>query len=155
MRDDVLHRTIEQTFSYVRRFEQGRVVSFVWHGGEATLAKRAFYDKALQYQAKYAEDVRCENSIQANGTLIDDSWLEFFKLANFRAGFADDERHVVPGIVGRLVAAEASAMLGDDRAVLPDYDPVGIGMELRPSRGNLIPPWWHSGPGSSRTNTPG
>jgi len=90
MHDDVLHRTIEQTFSYVRRFEQDRVVSFVWHGGEPLLAKRTFYERALQYQAKYAEGVRCENSIQTNGTLINDSWLDFFKLANFSVSISID-----------------------------------------------------------------
>src|SRR5262249_34882601 len=83
MRDEVLHRTIEQTFSYVRRFEHNRTVSFVWHGGEPLIAKRAFYERAVEYQSRYAEGVRCENSVQTNGTLIDDSWLEFFRIANF------------------------------------------------------------------------
>lgn len=90
MRDEVLHRTVEQTFAYVRRFEQDRVVSFVWHGGEPLVAKRAFYEKALEYQARYADGVRCENSVQTNGTLINDSWLEFFQLADFSVSISID-----------------------------------------------------------------
>lgn len=90
MRDEVLHRTIEQTFSYVRRFEHHRTVSFVWHGGEPLLAKRAFYERAVEYQSRYAEGVRCENSVQTNGTLINDSWLEFFRIANFSVSISID-----------------------------------------------------------------
>ncbi|WP_349606353.1 dynobactin maturation radical SAM/SPASM protein DynA [Cupriavidus sp. DF5525] len=90
MRDEVLHRTIEQTFAYVRQFEQDRIVSFVWHGGEPMLAKRAFYERAVLYQSRYADGVRCENSIQTNGTLINDNWLEFFRLANFSVSISID-----------------------------------------------------------------
>jgi uncharacterized protein len=90
MRDEVLHRTIEQTFAYVSRFERDRTVSFVWHGGEPMLAKRGFYERAVEYQARYGDGVRCENSIQTNGTLINDSWMEFFRLANFSISISID-----------------------------------------------------------------
>src|SRR5512139_1837193 len=46
------------------------------------------------------------------------------------AGFASEHRHIVPGIVGRLAASEGSRMLGNDPAVLADYDPVRIGLDL-------------------------
>src|SRR4029077_236544 len=46
------------------------------------------------------------------------------------AGFADEHRHVMPGIVDRLTTAERARMLGDDPTVLADYDAVGIGMNL-------------------------
>lgn len=42
------------------------------------------------------------------------------------ARLAGQHRHVVPGIVDDLVAAEAAGMLADDHAVLADNDPVGI-----------------------------
>ena len=48
----------------------------------------------------------------------------------------------MPGIVDRLAAAEAAGMLADNRAVLADYDAIGIGLDLdRPThrrRGNRI-----------------
>ena len=47
-----------------------------------------------------------------------------------RPGLAGQHRHVVPGIVDRLVAAEAAAMLADDPAVLAELDPIGIGTDL-------------------------
>ena len=50
------------------------------------------------------------------------------------AGFAGEHRHVMPGIVDRLAAAEGARMLGDDLPVLADHDAVGIGMNFdRPS----------------------
>src|SRR6478736_2330859 len=46
------------------------------------------------------------------------------------AGLAGQDRHVMPGIVGRLAAAEGAKMLGNDAPVLADYNAVGIGMHL-------------------------
>ena len=47
-----------------------------------------------------------------------------------RAGLARQYRHVMPGITGRRAAAEDARMLGDDTAVLPDHDAIGIGVDL-------------------------
>src|SRR5215469_11939897 len=47
-----------------------------------------------------------------------------------RAGLPGEHRHVMPGIVGRLAATAAAAMLADNRAVLANDDAVGIGLDL-------------------------
>jgi hypothetical protein len=36
----------------------------------------------------------------------------------------------MPGIVDRLAAAEAAAMLADDCAILADHDVIGISLDL-------------------------
>ena len=42
----------------------------------------------------------------------------------------------MPGIVDRLAAAEAAAMLADDCAILADHNAIGIGLDLdRPPHG--------------------
>ena len=46
------------------------------------------------------------------------------------AGLARQHRHVMPGIVDRLAAAETRAMLGDDPPVLADDDPIGVGVDV-------------------------
>ena len=46
------------------------------------------------------------------------------------AGLAGEHRHVMPGVVDRLAAAERARMLGNDASVLADHDAVGIGMNL-------------------------
>src|SRR5262245_32064578 len=45
-------------------------------------------------------------------------------------GLAGEHRHVMPGIVDRLAAAERPGVLADDPAVLADHDAVRIGMDL-------------------------
>jgi len=46
------------------------------------------------------------------------------------AGFARQNRHIVPGIVDCLVPAKAAGMFCHDRPVLPDDDLLGIGMDF-------------------------
>jgi len=90
MREETLRRTIEQTFTYVRKFEGNRLVSFIWHGGEPMIAGRSFFEKVLEFQARYGTYVKCENMIQTNGTLINEKWIELFKLANFSVSISID-----------------------------------------------------------------
>ena len=46
------------------------------------------------------------------------------------AGLAGKHRHVMPGVVDRLAAAERAGMLADDPAVLADHDSIRVGMDL-------------------------
>jgi hypothetical protein len=46
------------------------------------------------------------------------------------AGLAGEHRHVMPGIVDRLAAAERARMFGNAPAVLADHDAVGVGLHL-------------------------
>src|SRR5580704_7062336 len=45
-------------------------------------------------------------------------------------GLAGEHRHIMPGVVDRVAAAERAGMLADDSPVLADHDAVGIGMNL-------------------------
>jgi uncharacterized protein len=66
-------------------------VSFVWQGGEPTLAGLEFYKKAVQLQALYMYPAQnISNSIQTNGILIDDLWTEFLKKENWLVGVSLD-----------------------------------------------------------------
>jgi hypothetical protein len=42
------------------------------------------------------------------------------------AGFTGQDRHIMPGIIDCLAAAEAAAILGDGRTVLLDDNPTGF-----------------------------
>src|SRR3954453_8141526 len=46
------------------------------------------------------------------------------------AGLARQHRHVMPGIVDGIAAAERASMLGNDPSVLADHNVIGIGMNL-------------------------
>ena len=68
----------------------GPIVTFNWHGGEPLLAGISFYRKALEYQKKHAKNKTIENTLQTNGTLLNDEWAQFFTDNNFLLGVSID-----------------------------------------------------------------
>jgi uncharacterized protein len=71
-------------------------VTVAWQGGEPTLMGVNFYRKAIEYQEKYRRPgMIFENTMQTNGTLLDDEWCQFFKENNFLIGISiDGPRHL-------------------------------------------------------------
>ncbi len=86
MNDEVLELFIK---SYIEA-QPVREVLFTWHGGETLLRKRSFYEKALYFQKKYGRGREITNSLQTNGTLLNDEWCKFFKDNNFLIGISLD-----------------------------------------------------------------
>ncbi len=76
--DDYMHKT--------RGF-----ASFIWQGGEPLLAGIDFFELAVYLEAKYApQKTKISNSIQTNGTLLNDRWAKFFRDYNFFVGVSLD-----------------------------------------------------------------
>lgn len=79
---------------YTRQYiEAQRVnqVTFTWQGGEPTLIGLPFFKKALELQQKYRRpEMLIQNSIQTNGTLLNDEWAAFFKENEFLVGLSLD-----------------------------------------------------------------
>jgi len=66
-------------------------VSFCWQGGEPLLAGLDFYREVIKYQAFFGiPGQSVENSIQTNGTLINENWARFFATYNFLVGVSLD-----------------------------------------------------------------
>jgi uncharacterized protein len=66
-------------------------VTFAWQGGEPTLLGRDFFEKAMGLQKKYCKiGMVIHNTIQTNGTLLDDKWCEFFRKNRFLVGISID-----------------------------------------------------------------
>jgi len=80
--------------TYVRKYiesQPGRgEVAFMWQGGEPTLMGLEFFEKAVRLQDKYAAGRRITNSLQTNGTLLDDGWGRFLHERNFLLGLSLD-----------------------------------------------------------------
>jgi uncharacterized protein len=79
--------------NYVRQYiasQPGPEVSFAWQGGEPTLLGVGYFRKVIQLQARYASGKTIGNSIQTNGTLLDDEWCTFFKENRFLVGISID-----------------------------------------------------------------
>ncbi|PTX64954.1 uncharacterized protein C8P63_101176 [Melghirimyces profundicolus] len=84
--DEVLEKFIKEYMALTNG-----VAKFAWQGGEPLLAGLDFFEKVVQYQAKYASPhTMINNSLQTNGTLIDDEWARFFKKYNFLVGVSLD-----------------------------------------------------------------
>lgn len=79
---------------YIRKYIEaspGPVVSFIWHGGEPTLAGLDFYRKAVELQKRHLPPGwSCWNNLQTNGILLDDEWCSFLADARFDVGLSID-----------------------------------------------------------------
>jgi uncharacterized protein len=82
--------TLEEFIKQYIEAQKIPVVTFVWQGGEPSLAGIEFYQTVVRLQQKYANGKRIENAFQTNGTFIDDRWCTFFKEHNFLVGISID-----------------------------------------------------------------
>jgi len=86
--------TDELLETYIRQLIEAhktREVTVAWQGGEPTLMGVDFFRKAIAYQEKYRKPGTIfENTLQTNGTLLDDEWCEFFKENNYLIGLSLD-----------------------------------------------------------------
>lgn len=86
MPDDVLE-------AYVRKYiasQPGNLVVFDWQGGEPVLAGMNFFRRALDLQKKYGAGKHIHNTLQTNGTLLDDAWCAFLARNKFLVGLSLD-----------------------------------------------------------------
>ena len=87
MSDEVLESYIRQLIK-AHRCSQ---VTVGWQGGEPTLMGIDFYRRAIELQEKYRKPgMKFENTMQTNGTLLDDEWCRFFKENDFLIGISID-----------------------------------------------------------------
>lgn len=78
---------------FVREYIESQTtaeVLFTWHGGEPLLRPISFYEKVVALQRRYARGRRIANSLQTNGTLIDDRWAQFFHDQGWLIGVSID-----------------------------------------------------------------
>lgn len=80
--------------TYTRQYIEAQgvpEVTFAWQGGEPTLMGLDFFRLALQFQAQYSKPgMRIQNTLQTNGTTLDDAWCQFFHEQHFLIGLSLD-----------------------------------------------------------------
>lgn len=86
MSEEVLDTVIHQ---YIDSQPQEKI-EFIWHGGEPTLLGVDYFKHIVSLQKKYAQGKIIINSLQTNGTLIDDEWAEFLSENHFLCGLSVD-----------------------------------------------------------------
>jgi uncharacterized protein len=90
MPQNVLERYIQQ---YIQAQDVPEI-TFAWQGGEPTLMGIDFFRRVVEYQQRYAYGKKISNTIQTNGTLLDDLWCAFLKESGFLVGLSiDGPRH--------------------------------------------------------------
>lgn len=87
MSDAVLEKFVAD---YIGSHPADAEVQFAWQGGEPLLAGREFFERAVKLQRQHAGGRRVTNSLQTNGTLLDDAWGEFFRREGFLIGISVD-----------------------------------------------------------------
>lgn len=86
MREEVLENMVKRVLN-----EADEHCSFAFQGGEPTLAGLEFFEKLTGFQKKYNHKrLKIYNSIQTNGTLIDEKWAKFLSENNFLVGLSID-----------------------------------------------------------------
>lgn len=86
MSDEVLE-------AYTREYIQcqpGPSVVFDWQGGEPTLLGRGFFERALDLQKKHSQGKQISNTLQTNGTILDEDWCAFLSQNKFLVGLSLD-----------------------------------------------------------------
>jgi uncharacterized protein len=87
MSDEVLEAYIRQLIEAHRTPQ----VTIAWQGGEPTIMGIDFYRRAIKLQEKYRRPgMTFENTMQTNGTLLNDEWCRFLKKNNFLIGISID-----------------------------------------------------------------
>ena len=87
MKEDVLEAYVKQ----IIESQLAPQVTITWQGGEPTLMGLEFFQGCMGLVNKYArKGMRVENSIQTNGTKLDDDWCAFFKENHFLVGLSLD-----------------------------------------------------------------
>ena len=83
--------TLERVTAAYLGVHPGPEVVFGWQGGEPLLMGLEFFEKALEFQAQYIRPGQTVlNTLQTNGTLVNDDWAAFFAKHKFLVGISID-----------------------------------------------------------------
>lgn len=78
---------------YIQQYINGQPVdqvTFAWQGGEPTLLGVDYFRRVVELQKEYANGKTIENSLQTNGTRLNDEWGEFLAENDFLVGISVD-----------------------------------------------------------------
>lgn len=103
---ELLEKAIED---YIAINDNEQIV-FDWHGGEPLLLGLDYFKKIVEFQRKYKGNKTINNTIQTNGTLLDDDFARFFKENNFLVGLSIDGPQYIHDRYRKYRSAEPTFM---------------------------------------------
>lgn len=86
MSEDMLRLVIR---SYMETCQTPEVV-FNWHGGEPLILGKEFFRKVIALEKEFGEGRKILNTVQTNGTLLDQEWAELLAKGDFLTGISID-----------------------------------------------------------------
>jgi uncharacterized protein len=89
------HMSKEVLEAYIKRCAEANMndpegILFAWQGGEPTLMGLDFFKRAIELELRYAAGRPVRNTLQTNGTLLDDRWCDFLARHHFLVGLSLD-----------------------------------------------------------------
>jgi len=92
-KDVMSPEVLERTIRLVR--EGSDSAQFFWHGGEPLLAGEQFFKRVVNLQKRYygKQITRCGNTIQTNGTLLRNRFIEFCRDNRINIGVSYEGDH--------------------------------------------------------------
>jgi uncharacterized protein len=83
--------TLETYLQQLLEAHRDPEVTVAWQGGEPTLMKLPFFQRAIELVDQYRRPGQTvQHTFQTNGLLLDDEWCSFFKRHNFLVGLSVD-----------------------------------------------------------------
>ncbi len=83
------YETLENMISKLQRTYDG--IEYIWHGGEPLLMGIDFYEKVIEIEKREKSSNQwIINTVQTNGTLMNQEWIDFFKKNDFTIGLSLD-----------------------------------------------------------------
>ena len=83
--------TLEAYIRQLLESHQSPEVTVAWQGGEPTLMRLEFFQRAVELVEQYRRPGQTiQHTFQTNGILLDDAWCEFFKQHDFLIGLSVD-----------------------------------------------------------------
>jgi uncharacterized protein len=83
--------TLEAYVRQVLEAHRAPQATIAWQGGEPTLMGLDFFKKSIELERKHQKPgLAIQNTVQTNGTLLDDAWCAFFRENRFLVGLSLD-----------------------------------------------------------------
>jgi serine-type anaerobic sulfatase-maturating enzyme len=83
--------TLDEYLRQLLESHQGPEVTVAWQGGEPTLMRLEFFQRAVEIVERYRKPGQTVlHSFQTNGILLDDAWCEFFRAHDVLVGLSVD-----------------------------------------------------------------
>jgi uncharacterized protein len=84
------HKYLSDLYNKLANSKTIKYVNLISHGGEPLLLGKKFFKDMINVQKEILKDKQIVSTIQTNGSLIDEEWVEFFKKNNFHVGISLD-----------------------------------------------------------------